>query len=874
MTALRQRSPFSNTLNRSLSVSLPIIAALLLGCLLGTSAPAEEKIENRVNQPAPTPELPDEFDEFDPPSVTATDSVGLSEWTRKAGPDETIVIGGYGFKPDGGSNADFLVFAQSDGETYKKTVEPVVLKPYRAVVTLPEDLPKNGMYAIYPVTDAGRGRPGFVNRPELWYSLPTKQVAGKKASVYGRNLTHNLGKEKSWVYLKPKGKKDNGTWADVTKVNPYRVQFTVPESLSPGTYELWLHNGHGGVYGWHPLHSGEGGPTSNSYQKVKKERKWNGPTIDVTELGAIPDDDKADDEAVQKALKKANNTKNTTIHFPAGTYYIKKTIGPVKGPDKSGMRIMGAGKRKTFIKGHPDKKMGKLMRITGGNVIVRDLVLDFNHLPEDRKFYSNWERPEHNAEHFAYLAKKKRIAQKRKKWKKKNKGKEVPDRLKPPENPGFPNVRKRHKMVASAKYGGGGRHLVHKKGYKSGVKFINCVLDAERQEIHLHGFGHGLIRNCDVVSNQVIITVPTHTRIQDTHFYGRADSGMMVETYGGWNVSVTNCTAEDYMPNTYDTSMGRFYITTAYGNRPENYYFGNNHTTDLTVNPMHYNQNSGEQLMWESIPMKFTGKLKELTRHKEDNREMLVFDKKINHGKSGWYYDVLITGGKGIGQYHKVANFKQKNHAVTVHGNDFEVKPDQSSTVKIGRTVHRVVVYNNRLDGKPRSYQVKHHIASTSVLAFGAGMEFIVEDNSFHQLRTGGTVLDMFARYENNTIEHVRLGLGIGADILGIVRGNRIKNAWDTAFRVGGGGDENRKAIRVFEHNTAENTPVGLRMGRRLNKEVKNAHVYLYKNTFRHGTNPGDSKHSIGIRTLNEKPLMLEQNRIEGFKTKIGDGKK
>jgi len=74
--------------------------------------------------------------------------------------------------------------------------------------------------------------------------------------------------------------------------------------------------------------------------------------------------------------------------------------------------------------------------------------------------------------------------------------------------------------------------------------------------------------------------------------------------------------------------------------------------------------------------------------------------------------------------------------------------------------------------------------------------------------------------------------------------------------------------------NPDENTPVGFRMERRLHKEVKNAHVDRPKNPFHHRTNPGDSKHSIGIRTLNEKPLMPEQNRIKGFKTKIRDGKK
>ena len=36
----------------------------------------------------------------------------------------------------------------------------------------------------------------------------------------------------------------------MTQVNPYKVTFTVPGSLSAGDYEVWIHNGHGGQYGW------------------------------------------------------------------------------------------------------------------------------------------------------------------------------------------------------------------------------------------------------------------------------------------------------------------------------------------------------------------------------------------------------------------------------------------------------------------------------------------------------------------------------------------------------------------------------------------------------------------------------------------------
>lgn len=841
------------------------------------SASDDQTSDERIYRPDPAPKLPEEFDAFDPPKPTAAEEVGVSQWTRTAGPDETLAIGGYGFT-DGGASANFQVFAQADGETVKKTVEPVILKPYRAVVTLPQDLPENGMYAVYPTTDAGRGRPAFINRPELWFHLPQKQVGGKVASVYGRNLSHDHGKEKSWIYLKPDGRKKLGQWAEITQVNPYKVDFIVPESLPTGKYEVWVHNGHGGAYGWHPLHSGKGGPTGTSHLTIIDERKWDGPTIDVTDMGAVPDDDKADHEAILKALEKANKTKNATIYFPAGTYYLKKPIRPISGPDKSGMRIMGAGKRKTFIKGHPDKKMGNMMHITGGNVIIRDLTISFNHLPEKRKFYSDWERPEHSEEHYTYLAKLKKVRNERKKWQKKNKGEEAPDRLKDPESPGFPEVEKRHKLIASGKgYRAGDRDMITKDGYDSGLEFINCVLDAERQRIRINGFKDGLMRNCDVVANECILHAPARLRIEGCHFYGRGDSAMMIYTFGGWNISVTNCTGEDYMPNTYDTSLGRFFTTSAYGNRPENYYFGNNRTKDLTVNPMHYNQNSGEQIMWEHIRIEHTANLKGLEVHEKNGREKLVFDEKIRHKKSAWYYDILITRGKGIGQYRKVANFVDGDKAVTVHGEPFAVKPDESSRVEIGQTVHRVIVYDNYFDGKPRAYKADHHIASTGVLAFGAAADFIIEGNTFHELRGSMSGLGshgggMFARYQDNKIIKVRKGLG-EAGPLGIIRGNHVKQGGDRGLWVRNGGNEDYQAIHVFEHNLVEDTPVGVQMGRRLKKKIENAHTYFHKNRFKYGKGSLNRDLSIGLQTLDDESLIMEGNQFDGFSEEVGNGK-
>ena len=65
--------------------------------------------------------------------------------------------------------------------------------------------------------------------------------------MYGRNLSNQNGTTNSWIYIQPPGYA--GQWVTPTSVNPYQVSFTVP-SLANGTYQVWVHNGHGGHYGW------------------------------------------------------------------------------------------------------------------------------------------------------------------------------------------------------------------------------------------------------------------------------------------------------------------------------------------------------------------------------------------------------------------------------------------------------------------------------------------------------------------------------------------------------------------------------------------------------------------------------------------------
>ena len=820
-------------------------------------------------EPAPAPELPAEADVFQPPAVRidAREQVGLSQWTRSAGPGEHLILAGYGFTGGGnprGRRTRFAVFAQTtDGNAVRGEAEVVHIEPHQAIVRLPDKVEMNGMLLLFPRNEEGVGRPVAVNRTEVWYTVPESPAPGSLVSLVGRNLSHEAGEQHSWVYLKPQGGGELGVWAQTVQVNPYKVDFVIPEKLPPGKYEVWVHNGHGGRYGWSALHHGHGGSLAPAHLKVTAPRRWDGPVLDVTRFGADGRDDADDADAVLKALAKANQTRNATLHFPAGTYYVAKPISPVVGPDKSGMRIRGEGRDKTFIKGLPGSPPKVMMHITGGDVEIRDLTLDINELGEATKYYRGTDRGEHNPEHYAYLEKVKTARDAIKKWRKRHKGQDVPASMRPPPSPNFPDVKKRQSRVASAKKRGSG-DLMTTKGWAGGLRIVNCVLDAERRNISLQqgGISRGGLQNCDIVGQEIRLGCPKFARIDGCHFFARADTAVIMYMYGGWCNVVTNCTGQDYMPNTYDTGMGRFYTVTAYGNRQENVYVGGNVTKDLTVNPLHWNQNSGEQIMWEDMPITSTQKPIQV------GEDTLRFERPLK-GKIKWHSDAIIAGGRGLGQYRRIADYDKKTNTITLV-RPWDVPPDTDSLIMVGRPVRRIVVYGNRLDAKPRAAQADHHIASAGVEPFGASVDMIVEKNTFHQLRTGIATFSphLFHHYAHNQFIGTRVGARIGYGTGATLRGNRHRDTVLYAYQSTSSPKHSTRKLEVIEYNRGDNTPVAARVGARLQKDPENCTVLLHRNTFDRGD--ANTAPSAAIWSRDPADTIRVDNTFTGYEHIIG----
>ncbi len=848
------------------SLALLLPALLLPAPALLAADPVQMPTPRHSAAPADAPSLPDAFDPYDPPTAADVkvddDAPGISQWTRTAGADEHVIVAGYNLEPKR-KRTRFHVFAQTREGAVRGLAQVVHLEDYQAIVRLPKDLPANAMILLAPENAKGVGQPVAVNQTELWYVLPRTANPGGELSLYGRNLSGGAEGKQAWVLLKRKGEDAPGVLLTAKAANPYKADFALPADLPTGSYEVWAHNGRGGTYGWSPLHGGQGGPHAPTELKVAASRAWDGPVLDVTKFGAKGDDDADDTEAVLKALTEANQAKNATVHFPAGTYYLSEAFGPVHGPEESGMRIRGEGMDKTFVKSNPQKVPNTLLHITGGGVEVRDMTWDYNALGEAKKFYRNADRGEHNPKHYAYLEKVKASRDAIKAWEKRkeNKGKTAPASMQPPASPKFPDVEARRALVSPPTPIDGKRRAFIKEGWKGDIRFINCTLDAERQIISMNGLVDSVFENCDIVARECQLGCPQFTTIRGCNFFGRADAAVLMYMYGGWCYSVTECTGQDYMPNTYDTCMGRFFTVSAYGNRHESVYVGENRTKDLTVQPMHFNQNSGEQIMWEFMPIHSTQ-----TPARVDG-QTLTFADPIK-GKVAWYSDAIVVAGKGLGQYRKIDTYDEATRTVTLSA-PWDVAPDTSSTIAIGQPIRRVVVHGNSLDAKPRAAASEQHIASAGVEPFGSSLELIVDNNTFHELRSGIATFDLalFHYYAHNRFESVRTGAVWGNGTGFTVRRNTLDGAIEHGYQVRGSGRQDASVLEVIEHDTARDLPVAVRLGDRYNKPLAQRVLVLYRDVFERGK--ASRVGSVGIMTPDPDLVQQDATRLEGFEKKL-----
>ena len=279
-------------------------------------------------------------DAFNPPvsvNAPAAGAPAVTSFTANAGPDRTVIMLGGAFTTFTNSNAgsDSRVWStDSNGTVYQPQILLVTNQVLAALMSPPSG--NYGMYLTWAENANGAGYPVRVNGTDAWWIGPNHAVAGSSVSVYGRNLSYTNGTTTSYVYIRPWGADSNtvSTPCVVLQVNPYKVTFTVPGSLSAGAYEVWIHNGHGGQYGW-------SGPLEFTVDATAAYQ-WNGAIHNVMNYGAYGDGVHNDTAAIQSALNACNP--GDIAYLPAGTYLISSRLQLWNG-----VGIEGAGAANTTI---------------------------------------------------------------------------------------------------------------------------------------------------------------------------------------------------------------------------------------------------------------------------------------------------------------------------------------------------------------------------------------------------------------------------------------------------------------------------------------------------------------------------------------------
>ena len=365
-----------------------LILILSLALMLPTNAaysvaPSIEEYPDLNNYLKPFPEPMAPGDIFMPPTSISAPIAGapeIAEWSRTADLDESVVISAENLT----ETPSFIVYGQTtswDGVLLDARIQSgnSAGDNRSAIITLPDSasgLPSWSVYMLWAGNTTGYSNPVLINSPETYWLGPDKGAVGDIVSLHGVNLAHDniAGMGNSYIYLKPAGSDSEGQWAYVTNVNPYRVQFEIPSDLSNGTYEVWVHNGHGGQYGW---------AKSPNNLTIYDGPQWTATLFNVKDYGAVGDGVADDTNAIKVAIDACPVNSMATVYFPAGTYKVTSQLTM-----KSGTRWAGAGKYDTIIK-PSGAYVYQIYASRLDTIELSDFTLDLMDVPPEPGRYEN-----------------------------------------------------------------------------------------------------------------------------------------------------------------------------------------------------------------------------------------------------------------------------------------------------------------------------------------------------------------------------------------------------------------------------------------------------------------------------------------------------
>ena len=218
---------------------------------------------------------------------------------------------------------------------------------------------------VWLKNSAGFSKPCIVNRPEIWNLSENETYPGGHISIYGINFgrpatfsdgTHfakisMLRNRKTGELIRTIAVEETGYWHNVQK---FTADFIVPENAPDGEYDLFVHSGKCGIFGWsEPVTLTVRSELSlTDYYRTKWNRMAGSnparPKCNIIKLASdnSPVSDYAD--RMQKAIDELSSSGGGILALSAGTYSISKTVYV-----RPGVVLLGSG-NSTVIKAAED----------------------------------------------------------------------------------------------------------------------------------------------------------------------------------------------------------------------------------------------------------------------------------------------------------------------------------------------------------------------------------------------------------------------------------------------------------------------------------------------------------------------------------------
>lgn len=236
-------------------------------------------------------------------------------------PDETVMVYGGDWSARAVVSARHLPNGEAglpgpetgDPAGEEKSLTPIQVGTRSLSFILP-DRPEPSL-VVCRIEDGLRASDPFVvNEPTAWW---TQGDWGAEASpdgwlrISGRCLDF-AGRAR--VSLLRDGR---ATELPLTRREMWSLNTTLPDSLPPGRYEVYVHNGLGGPHGWR---------RAGFVPVAPHEQPWPSKVFRVADFGAVANDQASDQPAVEAALRAAAENGGGVVLFPRGRYQLTGSL--------------------------------------------------------------------------------------------------------------------------------------------------------------------------------------------------------------------------------------------------------------------------------------------------------------------------------------------------------------------------------------------------------------------------------------------------------------------------------------------------------------------------------------------------------------------